>query len=111
MVLIGAIVLVGIVVNNAIVLVDAVNRIHAEGASLDDAIRRGGALRLRPILITSLTNVLGCCPSPSDGVPAPRCRVRWRSRSSAAWCRRPCSRCSWSPCCTGCFTPGRAPAA
>jgi HAE1 family hydrophobic/amphiphilic exporter-1 len=61
-VLIGAIVLVGVVVNNAIVLIDAVKRIRAAGASPVDAIRRAGALRLRPILITTATNVLGLLP-------------------------------------------------
>ncbi|MFT5456324.1 MAG: HAE1 family hydrophobic/amphiphilic exporter-1 [Myxococcota bacterium] len=61
-VLIGLIVLAGVVVNNAIVLVDSINRLRAEGLSLDDAIRRAGVLRLRPILITTATTVLGLAP-------------------------------------------------
>ena len=61
-VLIGVIVLAGVVVNNAIVLVDTINRLRADGLGLDDAIRRAGVLRLRPILITTATTVLGLTP-------------------------------------------------
>ncbi|MCK6506924.1 efflux RND transporter permease subunit [Myxococcota bacterium] len=61
-VLIGAIVLAGVVVNNAIVLVDAINRLRDEGAELDAAVQRACALRLRPILITTTTTVLGLLP-------------------------------------------------
>ncbi|MBX2796965.1 MAG: efflux RND transporter permease subunit [Myxococcales bacterium] len=61
-VLIGAIVLAGVVVNNAIVLVDTINRQRADGMSRVAAIRRAGALRLRPILITTATTVLGLFP-------------------------------------------------
>ena len=61
-VLIGAIVLAGVVVNNAIVLVDTVNRLRAAGTPRLDAIRRGARLRLRPILITTSTTVLGLLP-------------------------------------------------
>lgn len=61
-VLIGAIVLAGVVVNNAIVLVDAINRLRDEGQPLDEAVRHACALRLRPILITTTTTVLGLLP-------------------------------------------------
>lgn len=61
-VLIGAIVLAGVVVNNAIVLVDAINRLRDEGADLDAAVHQACALRLRPILITTTTTVLGLLP-------------------------------------------------
>ena len=61
-VLIGAIVLAGVVVNNAIVLVDTINRQRAEGLSRSEAIERAGRLRLRPILITTATTVLGLLP-------------------------------------------------
>ena len=61
-VLIGAIVLAGVVVNNAIVLVDTVNRRRAEGLDRASAIRLAGSLRLRPILITTATTVLGLGP-------------------------------------------------
>jgi HAE1 family hydrophobic/amphiphilic exporter-1 len=61
-VLIGAIVLVGVVVNNAIVLIDTVNRLRDEGHPVVEALTSGGAERLRPILITSFTAVLGLVP-------------------------------------------------
>jgi HAE1 family hydrophobic/amphiphilic exporter-1 len=61
-VLIGGIVLAGVVVNNAIVLVDTINRLRDDGLGRDDAIRRAAALRVRPILITTATTVLGLCP-------------------------------------------------
>jgi HAE1 family hydrophobic/amphiphilic exporter-1 len=60
--LIGAIVLAGIVVNNAIVLVDYTNQLRARGRSLQDALIEAGATRLRPILMTTLTTVLGLVP-------------------------------------------------
>lgn len=61
-VLIGGIVLAGVVVNNAIVLVDTINRLREDGRERDDAIRHAAALRLRPILITTATTVLGLFP-------------------------------------------------
>ena len=61
-VLIGAILLAGIVVNNAIILVDTTNRLRAEGASKIDALLESGRLRLRPILMTTATTVLGLAP-------------------------------------------------
>ncbi|MEC8192096.1 MAG: efflux RND transporter permease subunit [Myxococcota bacterium] len=61
-VLIGAIVLCGVVVNNAIVLVDTVNQHRLDGMNRLDAVKAGAQLRLRPILITTLTTVLGLLP-------------------------------------------------
>ena len=61
-VLIGAILLAGIVVNNAIVLVDAVNQGRRAGLDKQTAIVRAAHLRLRPILMTTLTSVLGLVP-------------------------------------------------
>jgi HAE1 family hydrophobic/amphiphilic exporter-1 len=61
-VLIGAIVLCGVVVNNAIILVDTINRMRSAGVERISAIRQAAALRLRPILITTLTTVLGLTP-------------------------------------------------
>jgi len=61
--LIGAVMLAGIVVNNAIVLVDAVNRLRREeGLSKREALIEGGRLRLRPILMTSATTIFGLLP-------------------------------------------------
>ncbi len=61
-VLIGVILLAGIVVNNAIILIDYTNRLRAEGVAKLDALRRAGQVRLRPILMTTGTTVLGLLP-------------------------------------------------
>jgi len=61
-VFIGLIMLAGIVVNNAIVLVDLVNQLRAEGTSRTEAIMEAGRARLRPILMTTLTTTLGLLP-------------------------------------------------
>jgi HAE1 family hydrophobic/amphiphilic exporter-1 len=61
-VLIGVIMLAGIVVNNAIILVDYTNRLRRGGASKLDALRKAGRVRLRPILMTTSTTVLGLLP-------------------------------------------------
>jgi HAE1 family hydrophobic/amphiphilic exporter-1 len=60
--LIGIIMLAGIVVNNAIVLVDLINQLRAAGMERFDAIMEAGSARLRPILMTSLTTALGLLP-------------------------------------------------
>jgi HAE1 family hydrophobic/amphiphilic exporter-1 len=59
---IGLIMLAGIVVNQSIVLIDAVNQARERGLSKHDAIVEAGQLRLRPILITKLTTILGLLP-------------------------------------------------
>lgn len=61
-VFIGAIVLAGVVVNNAIVLVDTINRKIEEEDSILEATKAAAHLRLRPILITTLTTTLGLLP-------------------------------------------------
>jgi HAE1 family hydrophobic/amphiphilic exporter-1 len=59
----GIIVLVGIVVNNAIVLVDYTNLLRREhGYSIREAVITAGGRRLRPILMTTITTVLGLVP-------------------------------------------------
>lgn len=59
---VGLILLGGIVVNNAILLVDRVNTLEREGLALAEAIHRGTAERVRPILMTTATTVLGLLP-------------------------------------------------
>ncbi|HEU0224253.1 MAG TPA: efflux RND transporter permease subunit [Steroidobacteraceae bacterium] len=59
---IGLIMLAGIVVNQSIVLIDAVNQARERGLSKHDAIMEAGRLRLRPIIITKLTTILGLLP-------------------------------------------------
>ncbi len=61
-VLIGAILLTGIVVNNAIILVDYTNKLRRDGATKIDALKKAGRVRLRPILMTTATTVLGLTP-------------------------------------------------
>lgn len=60
--LIGAIMLVGIVLNNSIVLVDYINTLRKRGYERDQAILEAGPVRLRPILMTALTTVLALLP-------------------------------------------------
>ncbi|WIF95982.1 efflux RND transporter permease subunit [Caminicella sporogenes] len=60
--IIGIIMLVGIVVNNAIVLIDYINVLRKRGISRDKAVLKAGPTRLRPILMTTLTTVLGLLP-------------------------------------------------
>ena len=59
---IGIIMLAGIVVNNAIVLVDYINLLRSQGMELREAILEGGRRRLRPILMTTLTTVFALIP-------------------------------------------------
>ena len=61
-VFIGVIMLAGIVVNNGIVLIDYINTLRRRGAKKLDAIREASKVRLRPILMTTLTTVLGLVP-------------------------------------------------
>jgi HAE1 family hydrophobic/amphiphilic exporter-1 len=66
----GAILLVGIVVKNGIVLVDYINLMRDRGHSLSEAIALSGQARLRPVLMTAITSILGMLPmalSTSEG--------------------------------------------
>jgi hydrophobic/amphiphilic exporter-1 (mainly G- bacteria), HAE1 family len=62
MVFLGGIVLAGIVVNDAIVLVDYINQLRRRGLSKRKAIVEAGTVRLRPIIMTTVTTVLGLLP-------------------------------------------------
>jgi HAE1 family hydrophobic/amphiphilic exporter-1 len=59
---IGVLVLVGIVVNNGIILVDYANMLRKRGYALDRGVLAAGRTRLRPILMTTLTTMLGLAP-------------------------------------------------
>lgn len=59
---VGVIALAGIVVNNNIVLIDTFNVMRAEGRPIFEAVLRTGAQRLRPVLLTTITTVLGLMP-------------------------------------------------
>ena len=64
---IGIIILVGIVVDNAIVLINSINQFRRAGMKTEDAIIKSGPLRLRPILMTTLTTILGMLPMAVSG--------------------------------------------
>ncbi len=88
----GIIGLAGIVVNNNIVLIDTYNQFRASGMSALDAAHQTGCLRLRPVLLTSITTVLGLMPmvlavnvnllEPSLGFDAPS--TQWWTQLSSA---------------------------
>ncbi len=59
---IGVISLVGIVVNNAIVLLDFIRQLRRDGMSRREAVVTAGSIRLRPVLLTAITTVLGLIP-------------------------------------------------
>jgi len=66
----GTIILLGVVVNNGIVMIDYVNQLRRRGISPQEALVTGATVRLRPILITTATTVLGILPvafSTSEG--------------------------------------------
>jgi len=60
--LIGVIMLAGIAVNDSIILVDYINQLRREGMEVNKAIVRAGQMRIRPILITSVTTILALLP-------------------------------------------------
>jgi HAE1 family hydrophobic/amphiphilic exporter-1 len=65
-VLIGLIILAGIIVNNAIVLVDYIGQLQAQGMPKVEAIKTAARVRWRPILMTTITTVLGLTPMALD---------------------------------------------
>jgi HAE1 family hydrophobic/amphiphilic exporter-1 len=58
----GIIMLMGIVVNNAIVLISYINILRARGYSMLEAVTQGGKDRLRPVLMTTITTLMGLLP-------------------------------------------------
>ena len=60
--MVGMIMLVGVVVNNGIVLVDCANRLREEGLDKREAIVKAATMRIRPVLMTALTTILGLLP-------------------------------------------------
>jgi cobalt-zinc-cadmium resistance protein CzcA len=59
---VGFIALFSVAVLNGIVLVSYFNKLRQEGATVEDAVRRGAALRLRPVLMTATVTMLGLVP-------------------------------------------------
>jgi len=62
MALIGLVMLIGIAVNDSIILVDAINQLKRGGMSRKEAIIQAGHQRIRPIIMTSLTTILALLP-------------------------------------------------
>ena len=60
--MIGFVILVGVVVNNGIVLVDCTNRLREDGMERSEAVVEAGRMRMRPVLMTALTTILGLLP-------------------------------------------------
>ncbi len=60
--LMGVLILTGIVVNNAIVMIDYINRLQKSGIAFGAAILEGASVRVRPILVTAITTILGMLP-------------------------------------------------
>jgi multidrug efflux pump subunit AcrB len=59
---VGCFSLAGVVVNNAIVLIDYTNRLYNRGMTVREAIISAGCTRLRPVLLTAVTTILGLLP-------------------------------------------------
>lgn len=83
---VGVISLAGVVVNNAIVLIDYTNRLRERGMKLKDAVIAAGATRFRPVLLTAVTTILGLIPM-ITGVSFDfrRGGFSWVSESSQWW--------------------------
>lgn len=60
--LLGFIVLVGVVVNNGIILIDYTNQLRRKGMGLEEALKEAGRVRMRPVLMTAFTTVFGLLP-------------------------------------------------
>jgi HAE1 family hydrophobic/amphiphilic exporter-1 len=60
--MVGVLILTGIVVNNAIVFIDYVNTLRKEGLEREDSLLKAGEIRMRPILMTALTTIIGLIP-------------------------------------------------
>lgn len=61
--MIGLVLLIGLVAKNSILLIDLTNQLHEQGKSVDEALREACPIRLRPVLMTSLTVILALLPA------------------------------------------------
>ena len=62
MAIIGSMILVGIVVNNGIIMMDRINQLRERGMDIKEAVRQGASDRIRPILMTASTTIIGLVP-------------------------------------------------
>ncbi|MCG6910340.1 MAG: efflux RND transporter permease subunit [Deltaproteobacteria bacterium] len=83
---VGVISLAGVVVNNAIVLIDYTNRLHERGIRFRDAIVAAGCTRLRPVLLTAITTILGLLPMVTGvAYNFQKMEISWVSASTQWW--------------------------
>jgi len=83
---VGVISLAGVVVNNAIVLIDYTNRLQKRGFALQNAVISAGATRLRPVLLTAITTILGLVPMITGiSFDFHKGAISWVSESSQWW--------------------------
>ena len=83
---VGVISLAGVVVNNAIVLIDYTNKLRTRGYELRDAVIAAGATRLRPVLLTAVTTILGLIPMVTGvSFDFHTMSISWVSESSQWW--------------------------
>ncbi len=83
---VGVISLAGVVVNNAIVLIDYTNRLIERGLNIHDAVVAAGATRFRPVLLTAITTILGLLPMVTGiSYDFHKWTISWVSESSQWW--------------------------
>jgi multidrug efflux pump subunit AcrB len=83
---VGVISLAGVVVNNAIVLIDYTNRLHRQGLPFRDAVVSAGCTRLRPVLLTAITTILGLLPMVTGvAYNFRKMEISWVSESTQWW--------------------------
>ncbi|MBT8359637.1 MAG: efflux RND transporter permease subunit, partial [Deltaproteobacteria bacterium] len=83
---VGVISLAGVVVNNAIVLIDYTNKLRERGYELKQAVIAAGATRLRPVLLTAVTTILGLIPMVTGvSFDFHSLSISWVSESSQWW--------------------------
>ncbi len=83
---VGVISLAGVVVNNAIVLIDYTNRLHQRGMHFREAIIAAGCTRVRPVLLTAITTILGLLPMVTGiAYNFHEMEIAWVSESSQWW--------------------------
>jgi multidrug efflux pump subunit AcrB len=73
---IGVISLAGVVVNNAIVLIDYYNQLRSNGMAARDALLRAGMVRFRPVMLTAITTILGLIPM-ATGISFDFRKIAW----------------------------------
>jgi len=83
---VGVISLAGVVVNNAIVLIHYTNRLHQRGMHFREAVVAAGCTRLRPVLLTAITTILGLLPMVTGiAYDFHKMEISWVNESSQWW--------------------------